>query len=191
MKTSLRALVGWLPCLAFVMALIFVASYPRVHADDQQMPAVGSTAPDFTLNSQENTPVSLHDFKGKWVVLYFYPKDQTPGCTIEAHGFTRDQDLYTKKNAVILGVSVDSVDSHKEFCAKDGINFKLLSDTSTDVVAKYGSLNQMNGTSRAARNTFLIDPTGKIVKVYVKVNPTPHSEEVLAALDELQKSGGQ
>ena len=155
------------------------------------MPAVGSMAPDFTLNSQENTPVSLHDFKGKWVVLYFYPKDQTPGCTIEAHGFTRDQDQYTKKNAVILGVSVDSVDSHKEFCAKDGINFKLLSDTSTDVVSKYGSLNQMNGTTRAARNTFLIDPKGKIVKVYVKVNPTPHSEEVLAALDEMQKGGGQ
>ena len=192
MKTSLRTLARSLPCLAFALALIFVASYPQAHAaDDQQMPAVGSMAPDFTLNSQENTPVSLHDFKGKWVVLYFYPKDQTPGCTIEAHGFTRDQDQYTKKNAVILGVSVDSVDSHKEFCAKDGINFKLLSDTSTDVVSKYGSLNQMNGTTRAARNTFLIDPKGKIAKVYVKVNPTPHSEEVLAALDEMQKGGGQ
>jgi len=192
MKTSLRTLARSLPCLAFALALIFVASYPRAHAaDDQQMPAVGSMAPDFTLNSQENTPVSLHDFKGKWVVLYFYPKDQTPGCTIEAHGFTRDQDQYTKKNAVILGVSVDSVDSHKEFCAKDGINFKLLSDTSTDVVSKYGSLNQMNGTTRAARNTFLIDPKGKMAKVYVKVNPTPHSEEVLAALDEMQKGGGQ
>ena len=192
MKTSLRTLARSLPCLAFALALIFVASYPRAHAaDDQQMPAVGSMAPDFTLNSQENTPVSLHDFKGKWVVLYFYPKDQTPGCTIEAHGFTRDQDQYTKKNAVILGVSVDSVDSHKEFCAKDGINFKLLSDTSYEVVSKYGSLNQMNGTTRAARNTFLIDPKGKIAKVYVKVNPTPHSEEVLAALDEMQKGGGQ
>jgi peroxiredoxin Q/BCP len=174
------------------MALVFVASYPRVHAaDDQQMPTVGSMAPDFTLNSQENTPVSLHDFKGKWVVLYFYPKDQTPGCTIEAHGFTRDQDQYTQKNAVVLGVSVDTVDSHKEFCAKDGINFKLLSDTSHAVVEKYGSLNQMNGNTLAARNTFLIDPKGKIVKVYVKVNPTPHSTEVLSALDELQKTGGQ
>jgi peroxiredoxin Q/BCP len=194
MKTSPSAVARPLPYLALglALALAFVAPVPRARAaDDQQMPAVGQMAPDFTLNSQENTPVSLHEFKGKWVVLYFYPKDQTPGCTIEAHGFTRDQDQYTKKNAVILGVSVDSVDSHKEFCAKDGINFKLLSDTSTDVVAKYGSLNQMNGTSRAARNTFLIDPSGKIVKVYVKVNPTPHSEEVLAALDELQKSDGQ
>jgi peroxiredoxin Q/BCP len=192
MKTSLRVVARSLPSLAFALALIFVAFHSRAHAaGDQQMPAVGAMAPDFTLNSQENTPVSLHDFKGKWVVLYFYPKDQTPGCTIEAHGFTRDQDQYTKKNAVILGVSVDSVDSHKEFCAKDGINFKLLSDTGTEVVSKYGSLNQINGTTRAARNTFLIDPTGKIVKVYVKVNPTQHSEEVLAALDELQKTGGQ
>jgi peroxiredoxin Q/BCP len=192
MKTSLRTVCRSLGCLTLALAILFVASALRTHAaDEPQMPAVGAMAPDFTLNSQENTPVSLHDFKGKWVVLYFYPKDQTPGCTIEAHGFTRDQDQYTKKNAVILGVSVDSVDSHKEFCAKDGINFKLLSDTSTEVVSKYGSLNQMNGTTRAARNTFLIDPSGKIAKVYVKVNPTPHSEEVLAALDELQKGGGQ
>jgi len=151
MKKSQSAAARFLPYFALALALLFVASYPRARAaDDPQMPAVGQMAPDFTLNSQENTPVSLHDFKGKWVVLYFYPKDQTPGCTIEAHGFTRDQDQYTKRNAVILGVSVDSVDSHKEFCAKDGINFKLLSDTSTEVVAKYGSLNQMNGTSRAA-----------------------------------------
>ena len=192
MKISLHAIARSLPCFAVAAALIFVASYSRARAaDDQAMPSVGSMAPDFTLNSQENTPISLHDFKGKWVVLYFYPKDQTPGCTIEAHGFTRDQDQYLKKNAVVLGVSVDTVDSHKEFCAKDGINFKLLSDTSYEVVSKYGSLNQMNGTTRAARNTFLIDPTGKIAKVYVKVNPTPHSEEVLAALDEIQKSGGQ
>ena len=192
MKVSRSAVARTTAYFALAMALVFVASYPRVHAaDDQQMPTVGSIAPDFTLNSQENTPVSLHDFKGKWVVLYFYPKDQTPGCTIEAHGFTRDQDQYTQKNAVVLGVSVDTVDSHKEFCAKDGINFKLLSDTSHAVVEKYGSLNQMNGNTLAARNTFLIDPKGKIVKVYVKVNPTPHSTEVLSALDELQKTGGQ
>jgi len=192
MKTSLRAVARSLPCFALALALIFAATYSRAHTvTDQPMPAVGTIAPDFTLKSQENTPVSLHDFKGKWVVLYFYPKDQTPGCTIEAHGFTRDQDQYLKRNAVVLGVSVDSVDSHKEFCAKDGINFKLLSDADYEVVAKYGSMNQMNGTTRAARNTFLIDPAGKVVKVYVKVNPTPHSEEVLAALDELQKGGGQ
>lgn len=188
MNVSRSAVVRTLAYLALALALVFVASYPRVHAaDEQQMPAVGAVAPDFTLNSQEDTPVSLHDFKGKWVVLYFYPKDQTPGCTIEAHGFTRDQDQYVKKNTVVLGVSVDTVESHKEFCAKDGINFKLLSDTTHGVVEKYGSLNQVNGNTLAARNTFLINPQGKIVNVWVKVNPTPHSADVLAKLDELQK----
>jgi len=166
--------------------------HPLVHADDmQQVPAEGTMAPDFTLNSQDGTPVSLHEFHGKWVVLYFYPKDMTQGCTIEAHGFTRDADLYQQKNAVILGVSVDTVDSHKEFCAKDGINFKLLSDTSHEVVSKYGSLATYKTMTFAARNTFLIDPKGVIVKVYQKVDPTPHSQDVLTALAELQKSSGQ
>ena len=190
MKISRSTVVRTLPYFLFAFVLLVVA-HPALWADDQPLPAVGATAPDFTLNSQDGTPVSLHGFRGKWVVLYFYPKDQTPGCTIEAHGFTRDADLYKQKDAVILGVSVDTVESHKEFCAKDGINFKLLSDTGHDVVSKYGSLNQMNGNTLAARNTFLINPQGVIVKVYVKVNPTPHSQEVLAALDELQKSGGQ
>src|SRR5271167_367908 len=155
--------------LAVIGLVLVLAGYTLTRGADSKVPAVGATAPDFTLNSQEGTPVSLHEFRGKWVVLYFYPKDQTPGCTIEAHGFTRDLDQYTQKNAVVLGVSVDTVESHKEFCAKDGINFKLLSDTGHDVVSKYGSLNQINGNTLAARNTFLINPQGKIVKVYVKV----------------------
>jgi len=112
-------------------------------------------------------------------VLYFYPKDMTQGCTIEAHNFQRDLPKYDQANAVILGVSVDSVDSHKEFCAKDSLTFKLLSDTDKKVVDAYGSLRP-NGM--AARNTFLIDPKGKISKVWTGVQPNPHSEEVLAAL---------
>jgi peroxiredoxin Q/BCP len=168
---------------------------PALHAaladDAAPMPAVGQQAPDFKLNSQEGTPVSLHDYKGKWVILYFYPKDMTSGCTIEAHGFQRDLAQYDAKNAVILGVSVDSVDSHKEFCAKDSLTFKLLSDTSHEVVTKYGSLvsgKMQDGTqvTMAQRNTFLIDPKGVIVKVYTKVNPTPHSEQVLADLTAAQ-----
>lgn len=178
-----------MPFFSFGAAFMLLAGITGVHAaDDQPMPSVGGVAPDFSLNNQEGKPVSLHDFKGKWVVLYFYPKDRTPGCTIEAHAFTRDQGQYVQKNAVVLGVSVDSVDSHKEFCAKDGINFIILSDTGHDVAAKYGSLNKGGSEPRAARNTFLIDPRGNIAKVYVKVNPTPHSAEVLSALDELQKS---
>jgi peroxiredoxin Q/BCP len=138
-------------------------------------------APAFSLPSQEGGPVSLTDYRGKWVVLYFYPKDMTQGCTIEAHNFQQDLPKYQQKNAVIVGVSVDSTDSHKEFCAKESLTFKLLSDTDKKVVDLYGSLNPRG---MASRNTFLIDPAGKIVKVWTGVNPSKHSEEVLAALPE-------
>ena len=90
---------------------------------DSKAPAVGSAAPDFTLNSQEAKPVSLHDFKGKWVVLYFYPKDFTSGCTVEAHNFQRDLARYEQMHAVIVGVSVQDEDSHQKFCTKEGLNF--------------------------------------------------------------------
>ena len=132
--------------------------------------------------------MSLDQFKGKWVVLYFYPKDFTSGCTVEAHSFQRDIDKYTQKNAVVVGVSVDDVDSHKSFCTKEGLNFKLLADTSHAVVEKYGSIMEYNGKTFAARNTFLIDPTGVIRKVYLQVNPQGHSEEVLADLQRLQSA---
>ena len=151
------------------------------------MPAVGSMAPEFTLPSQEGTPVSLKDYRGKWVVLYFYPKDFTGGCTIEAHNFQRDQAQYEKKGVVVLGVSVDDADSHKKFCAKEGLSFKLLADTEKKVSSDYGSLTNMGVVKFAARHTFLINPEGKIVKSYEDVNPNKHSEEVLAALTDLQK----
>src|SRR5437016_14456410 len=105
-----------------------------------EVPQVGQQAPDFSLPSQEGPNVSLKQFRGKWVVLYFYPKDMTQGCTIEAHNFQRDLAKYDQANAVILGVSVDSVDSHKQFCAKDSLTFKLLADTDKEVVDSYGSL---------------------------------------------------
>jgi peroxiredoxin Q/BCP len=150
-------------------------------------PSVGSTAPEFTLSSQEGMPVSLKDYRGKWVVLYFYPKDFTTGCTIEAHNFQRDLALYQQKNAVILGVSVDSADSHKQFCTKEGLNFKLLADTDDKVSSAYDSLTNYGAAKIAARHTFIINPDGKIVKVYTEVNPNQHSAEVLAALTDLQK----
>jgi peroxiredoxin Q/BCP len=174
------------PALALASTLVFaVVSMARA----AEMPSAGQPAPGFTLNSQEGKPVNLKDFRGKWVVLYFYPKDMTQGCTIEAHNFQRDLAQYDKTNAVILGVSVDSVDSHQEFCTKESLTFKLLSDASHAVTDSYGSLNQMGGAAMAARNTFLIDPQGVIRKVYAKVNPNPHSEEVLAALAELKAKG--
>ncbi len=150
-------------------------------------PSVGSAAPEFTLTSQEGTPVSLKDFRGKWVVLYFYPKDFTSGCTVEAHNFQRDLSQYQQKNAVILGVSVDSADSHKQFCAKEGLNFKLLADTDYKVSTAYNSLTNLGVAKYAARHTFIISPEGKIVKVYTDVKPNEHSAEVLSALAELQK----
>jgi peroxiredoxin Q/BCP len=151
-------------------------------------PAQGTTAPDFTLPSQEGSSVSLKDYRGKWVVLYFYPKDQTPGCTREAHNFQADQVKYAERNAVVLGVSVDSVDSHKNFCTKQGLNFKLLADTEHKVSDAYGSLINLGLAKFAARHTFLIDPSGKIARVYTSVDPAKHSQEVLAELDLLEKA---
>jgi peroxiredoxin Q/BCP len=147
-----------------------------------EVPQVGQQAPSFKLPSQDGQEFGLKDFKGKWVVLYFYPKDMTQGCTIEAHGFQNDLPKYDTANAVILGVSVDSVDSHKQFCAKDSLTFKLLSDSEKKTTESYGSLNDKSGM--ALRNTFLIGPNGKIAKVWTAVKPQHHSEEVLAALAE-------
>jgi thioredoxin-dependent peroxiredoxin len=174
-----------LPLILMVLAL---TSFSGVAADQPQPPVAGQPAPAFTLPNQEGTQVSLDDFKGKWVVLYFYPKDFTSGCTVEAHNFQRDLEQYTQRNAAILGVSVDTVDSHKNFCTKESLNFKLLADPNHTVVEKYGSVMEYNGMTLAARNTFLIDPSGIIRKVYIKVSPQGHSEEVLADLQRLQEA---
>lgn len=151
------------------------------------VPEIGKPAPDFALSSNEGKTVNLKDYRGKWVVLYFYPKDFTQGCTIQARNFQRDLASYDKANAVILGVSVDPVESHKNFCDKEGLNFKLLSDSGGKTSEAYGSVRDYNGNKLSARNTFIIDPQGKIAKTYVGVKVDKHSEEVLAALAEMQK----
>src|SRR5580700_4073613 len=174
--------------LAILSLTLAVVGLSAVAADHAPLPVAGTQAPAFSLPNQEGAQVSLDQFKGKWVVLYFYPKDFTSGCTIEAHNFQRDIDKYTAKNAVIVGVSVDTVDSHKGFCAKEGLNFKLLADSTHSVAQEYGSTMDHDGTTLAARNTFLIDPTGVIRKVYVKVSPQGHSEEVLADLQQLESA---
>ena len=157
-------------------------------AEPQKQPAVGAPAPEFSLTSNEGSPVSLKDYKGKWVVLYFYPKDFTSGCTLEAQNFQRDLSKYQNAGAVIVGVSVDRAQSHKDFCAKEGLNFKLLADPDAKVSTEYGSVMEYQGAKMAARNTFLINPKGDIAKVYTGVKPAGHSEEVLKDLAAQQKS---
>src|SRR4051812_10949088 len=177
---------------SLLLAIVGLATIGLMQGADTQtnqtQPAAGAPAPDFSLATSDGSQVSLKDFKGKWVVLYFYPKDMTSGCTVEAHNFQRDLAQYDKTGAVILGVSVDSADSHKEFCAKEGLTFKLLADPGGKISGQYGSTMDYKGSLMAARNTFLIDPEGKIAKVYTGVKPAEHSEQVLKDLGELKKS---
>lgn len=143
----------------------------------------GASAPNFTLPSQEDKQVSLSEYKGKWVVLYFYPKDQTAGCTLEAHNFQRDQAMYDKDNAAVLGVSLDTAASHKVFCTKENLTFKLLADPEHKVIDEYGvPIKGMGPIHFASRVTFLISPAGKVVKVWPDVKVQNHSEEVLEAI---------
>jgi peroxiredoxin Q/BCP len=172
--------------LAVVLACVALFVYGTRAGD--KAPAVGSTAPDFTLHSQEGEPISLHDFKGKWVVLYFYPKDMTTGCTIEAHNFQRDLDKYTELNAVILGVSMQDEKSHQEFCAKESLTFKLLADTKKEVSEKYDSVMNFGVMQLSARHTFLIDPNAVIRKVWTDVDVKRHNADVLGTIEEIEKA---
>jgi len=180
---------SWLRRIFLMVAAVILVgiAYNGIHASDKA-PAVGVAAPDFTLMSQEGKPVTLHDFHGKWVVLYFYPKDFSSGCTVEAHNFQRDLDQYEKKDAVIVGVSVDSFESHQKFCTKEGLNFKLLADPDHKVSDEYGSIMNLGVKKLSARHTFIINPEGVIVKEYMDVNAGKHSEQVLADLTQLQQA---
>src|SRR5437763_11871854 len=146
-----------------IAATVFLSALSTGMA--QNLPQAGAVAPAVNLPSNDGSQVSLNNYKGKWVVLYFYPKDFTSGCTLEAQNFQRDLTKYQSQNAVIVGVSVDTAQSHKDFCAKEGLNFKLLADPDAKAVGAYGSAAEYHGTKMAARNTFLIDPQGKIAKV--------------------------
>lgn len=163
-------------------ALLCSACLPALAGDALK---AGATAPAFTLPSQDNTPISLSQYKGKWVVLYFYPKDMTPGCTLEAHNFQRDLAKFKAANAVVLGVSLDNAKSHQTFCARESLTFKLLADPQHKVVDEYGvPVRHFGIFNIASRETFLINPQGKIAKVWPDVdkNIKDHSTEVLAAI---------
>jgi peroxiredoxin Q/BCP len=185
-KTMVRKGV-WIVVMV-VAGIVTAGSFGvRAHAAGDTLQA-GATAPDFSLPSQEDTAVSLSQYKGKWVVLYFYPKDMTTGCTIEAHNFQRDLPKYDALNAVVLGVSLDTVESHKTFCTKDSLTFKLLADPDHQVIDAYGVPVSIRTSptgdvmKTAARDTFLISPEGKVVKVWTGVNPNTHSDDVLGAI---------
>ena len=148
-------------CIAVILGIVTACGVSlRVYAAD--ILEAGTAAPNFSLPSQEDASVSLTQFKGKWVVLYFYPKDMTSGCTIEAHNFQRDLPKYDALNAVVLGVSLDTVESHKTFCTKDSLTFKLLADPDHKVIDAYGVPLTARGDNKfASRDTFLITPAGK------------------------------
>jgi thioredoxin-dependent peroxiredoxin len=151
-----------------------------------KQPPLNQSAPAFTLptNTGDGT-ISLKDYLGKWVVLYFYPKDFTSGCTIEARRFQQDLAKYEARGAQIVGVSADDIDSHAEFCDSEGLKFPLLADTDGSVSKAYSSWLGIV----SLRHTYLIDPKGILTTVFLDVNPNIHSAEVLARLDELKKKG--
>lgn len=171
----------------FLTSCLLVMSWlnfaPTADALGGKLPTINQPAPDFTLptNTGEGK-LSLSDLRGQWVVLYFYPKDFTSGCTIEARRFQQDLPTYIEKKAQIVGVSADDVDSHAKFCDSEGLKFPLLADTNGSVSKAYGSWM----TFISMRHSFIIDPNGILRETFVKVNPSIHSQEVLARLEELQ-----
>jgi len=152
-------------------------------------PAVGDKAPDFHLQDQKGDWHTLETHKGKWLVMYFYPKDFTGGCTTEVCTFRDDIVKLHKAGADVVGVSLDDVRSHAEFAAKYHVPFPLLSDNTGATATKYDVLNGKVGSGYARRETFLIDPQGRIGKVYKDVDPEKNSGQVLADLDQLKKAG--
>lgn len=179
---------GWLG-LAGLLATLLVSLAGAQPALAQwgttPLPEIGAPAPEFALLDQSGQLRRLADFRGKWVVLYFYPRDFTSGCTIEARRFQQDLPKFRALGAEIVGVSADSVDSHRRFCSAEGLQFLLLSDPEGKASRAYGSwMGDM-----ALRNTFLIDPDGILRAIYPIVNPYRHSAEVLAQLQELTQAG--
>ena len=151
-----------------------------------QPPVVGAAAPEFKLQDQTGKWHSLKDYRGKWVVMYFYPKDNTPGCTTQACEFRDNIFAYREIGAVILGVSVDDVASHKKFSDDHSLPFPILADSEKKTATAYGTLTKYLGiTELARRDTFIIDPQGRVAKHYVKVDPKGHSELVLTDLKQL------
>ncbi|MDA9801198.1 peroxiredoxin [Candidatus Pseudothioglobus singularis] len=165
---------------------IFVALLLPISLASLAQIKVGSKAPNFTLSDQNSIQHQLSDYEGSWVILYFYPKDDTPGCTIQACDFRDAVKRIIASKSNVFGVSLDSVESHKRFADKNNLPFSLLSDESGEVSEAYDSLNNFMSFKSAKRNTFIIDPDGKVAKIYLSVKPSTHSQMVLNDLNQLQ-----
>lgn len=176
-------------CLsALLICFLVIASFsftPPAVALGGKLPPLDQPAPIFMLPTNSGDgEVSLSDFRGQWVVVYFYPKDFTSGCTLEAQRFQQDLPKYMAKNTQIIGISADSINSHAEFCDSEGLKFPLLADTKGQISKAYGSWIGVVST----RHSFIIDPSGILRERFVKVRPAIHSAEVLARLEELQQT---
>ena len=158
-------------------------------ANDQV--TVGQPAPEFELSDQDGQLHSLEDYRDQWVVLYFYPKDETPGCTTEACEFRDDVAILKRMDVALLGVSTDHAKSHQKFAGKYHLPFALLSDARGEVARRYGSLMSMGPLKFAKRHTFIIDPDGRIARIYRKVRPREHSDRVIADLEQLRAAQTQ
>jgi thioredoxin-dependent peroxiredoxin len=166
--------------------VLLSSGVPRASAMGGPQPPLNQPAPEFSLPTNTGDgKISLSNYRGQWVVVYFYPKDFTPGCTLEARRFQQDLPKYIAKNTQILGISVDDVDSHAEFCDAEGLKFPLLADVDGTVSKAYGS---WLGYS-SLRHTYIVDPEGTLRAIFTGVKPVIHSQEVLAKLDELQAHG--
>jgi peroxiredoxin Q/BCP len=154
-------------------------------------PEVGSAAPGFKLQDQNGDWHDLQDYQGKWLAVYFYPKDDTPGCTTEACNFRDNIFAFKAIGAEVVGISVDDVDSHKEFSTKYKIPFILLADVGGTTSESYGVLRDYKMMQIASRQSFLVDPKGVIVKHYAEVDPETHTQQVLEDLEALMQPGDQ
>ena len=172
-----------------LLGLLLTSPFAALHAEDAAGPADGQAAPEFRLQDQKGDWHTLAQYHGKWVVLYFYPKDDTPGCTTEVCTFRDDVAKLHKQDAEVLGVSLDDVKSHEAFAEKYHVPFPLLSDSAQSTAKAYGVLATHLNFTYARRETFLIDPQGKVAKHYKDVDPKANSGQVLADLDTLKKKG--
>jgi len=175
----------WVILLSVAAVLTFIMVRAS-HAGDAPQP--GQAAPDFNLPDQIGKLHQLADYRGKWLVLYFYPKNDTPGCTKQACAFRDDIFILRKLGAEVVGVSVDDTASHAEFAKKYSLPFPLLADQQGAVAERYGSLTKLFVMKFAKRNTFLIDPQGKVAKIYLSAEAGRNSEQVIADLTALQKA---